>query len=64
MQASSISKLTTKGEILAMNYKGMATMASQFSFTSNVHNVFLLRKMDIYHERKNKEILKHLKISK
>ncbi len=55
MQAS-ISNLTTKGEIMAMNYKGMATMTSRFSFTSNVHNVFLLRKMDIYHERKIKEI--------
>jgi hypothetical protein len=55
MQAS-ISKVTTKGEIMAMNYKGMATMTSWFSFTSNVHNVFLVRKMNIYHERKNKAI--------
>lgn len=27
-----------------MNYKGMATTASQFSFTSNVHNVFFAKK--------------------
>jgi hypothetical protein len=47
-----------------MNHKGMATTTSWSSFTSNVHNVLFLRKMDIYHERKNKEIFKQLKISK
>jgi hypothetical protein len=36
-----------KGEIIAVNFK---TMASQFSFTSNVCDAFLLRKMDINRE--------------
>ncbi len=42
-----------KGEIIVMNSKTMATMASQFSSTFYVHDAFLLRKMDINHEEKN-----------
>jgi hypothetical protein len=36
-----------KGEIMTMNSKSMATMANQFSLTSNVHDAFLLGNMDI-----------------
>jgi hypothetical protein len=37
----------SKGEITTMNSKTMATMASQFSSTSDVHDASLLRKMNI-----------------
>jgi len=37
----------------------MATMASRFSFMSNASDAFLLGKMDINCERKNKLVLPH-----
>ncbi len=40
----------------------MATMASQFSSTSNVGDAFLLRKMDVNCERKNKININNLKV--
>lgn len=42
----------SKGEITTMNSKTMATMASQFSSTSDVHDASLLRKMNINCEKK------------
>jgi len=44
----------TKGKIVAMNSKNMATMANQLSSTSNVHEAFLLGKMNINHDKRNK----------
>ncbi len=47
-----------------MNSRGMAMMANQFPLPSNVHDVFLLRKMDINCESKNKIQINHLKMLK
>jgi hypothetical protein len=41
----------------------MATMASRFSSMSNVDDAFLLRKMDVNHERKNKININNLKVA-
>jgi len=38
-------------KILQMQFWNMATMASQFSSTFNIHDVFLANKMEIKHER-------------
>jgi hypothetical protein len=40
----------SKEVITTMNSKTMATMASQLFSMLNVHDAFLLRKMDINHE--------------
>jgi hypothetical protein len=45
----------TKGKITTMNFRNMAIMAIQFSFTSDVCDVFLLSKMDMNCERKGKK---------
>jgi hypothetical protein len=45
-----------KGEIATMNFKTLATMVSQFSSTSNVHDAFLLGKMDINREGKKTKL--------
>jgi hypothetical protein len=37
-----------------MSFKGMATMANQFSSTSNVRDAFLLNNMEINCGKKNK----------
>ncbi len=54
----------TKGEITTTNIKNMAIMAIPISFASNVYDAFLLSKMDINCERKEKyiSIWKHLEI--
>jgi hypothetical protein len=49
---------------MVVNFKSMATMASQFSSTFDVNDVFLLRKMDINNERKNKVKFSNLKMAK
>jgi hypothetical protein len=49
---------------MTMNFRNMATMANRFSFTSNVHDAFLLGKMDINYERNNKVKVNHLKMLK
>jgi hypothetical protein len=46
----------TKGEITTTNIKNMAIMAIPISFASNVYDAFLLSKMDINCERKEKYI--------
>jgi hypothetical protein len=53
-----------KGKISTVNFKNMATMAIRFSFASNVHDAFLLNKMGINHERKNKVKVSNLKMVK
>jgi hypothetical protein len=42
----------------------MATMLNHFSSSSNVCGVFLLGKMDINNERKNKVKINNLKMAK
>jgi hypothetical protein len=42
----------------------MATTASQFSSTFDVHDTFLLGKMYINHEKKNKVKISNLKMAK
>ncbi len=54
----------TKGKIVAMNSKNMATMANQLSSTSNVHDAFLLGKMNINHDKKNKVKISNLNMVK
>ncbi len=49
---------------MTMNFKNITTMANRFSLTSNVHDAFLLGKMDINCERKNKVKINHLKMLK
>jgi len=44
-----------------MNYRSIATMASQVSFTFDVNDVFLINKMEIDHEKKNKIKISNLK---
>jgi hypothetical protein len=53
----------SKGEIMTMNSKTIATMASWPSYMSNVHDAFLLRKMDINCEGKKLKI-NNLKMDK
>ncbi len=43
-----------KVKILQMQFWNMVTMASQFSSTSNIHDVFLANGMEINHERNPK----------
>jgi hypothetical protein len=47
-----------------VNFKSMATIANQFSSTSDITDVFLLGKMDINNERKNKVKISNLKMAK
>jgi hypothetical protein len=47
-----------------VNFKSMATLASQFSSTYDVNDVFLVGKMDINNERKNKVKISKLKVAK
>jgi hypothetical protein len=44
----------TKGKIMMMNFRNMATMVNQFSFTFDFHDAFSIGKMEINYERKNK----------
>jgi predicted amino acid racemase len=44
----------SKGEIVTVNSRNMATMGSQFFSTSYVYDAFLLRKMDLNCGTKNK----------
>jgi hypothetical protein len=44
-----------------MNFRSIATMASQVSFTFDVNDVFLINKMEIDHEKKNKVNINNLK---
>jgi hypothetical protein len=46
----------SKWEIVTMNSKIVAIVASRFSFMSNVYDAFLLRKMDINHEGKKNKV--------
>jgi hypothetical protein len=46
---------------MVVNFKSMATIANKFSSTSDVNDVFLLSKMDINNERKNKVNISNLK---
>jgi hypothetical protein len=50
-----------RGKIITMNYRSIATMASQVSFTFDVNDVFLINKMEIDHEKKNKIKISNLK---
>jgi hypothetical protein len=54
----------TKGKIVAMNSKNVATMANQLSSTSNVHDAFLLGKMNINHDKNNKVKIYNLNMVK
>jgi hypothetical protein len=54
----------SKGEIIGMNFKNMATITSRLSSTSNVYDAFLLTKMNVNHERKNKIKINNLKMVK
>jgi hypothetical protein len=54
----------TKGKIVAMNSKNMATMANQLSSISNVHDAFLLGKMNVNHDKKNKVKMNNLNLVK
>jgi hypothetical protein len=47
-----------KAKILQMQFWNMAKMASQFSSTFNIHDVFLANKTDINHERNPKYRIK------
>jgi hypothetical protein len=51
----------SKGEIITMNFRSIATVANQVSFTFDVNDVFLINKMEIDHERKNKVKISNLK---
>jgi hypothetical protein len=51
----------SKGEIITMNFRSIAIVASQVSFTFDVNDVFLINKMEIDHERKNKVKISNLK---
>ncbi len=44
-----------------MNFRSIATVANQVSFTFDVNDVFLINKMEIDHERKNKVKISNLK---
>jgi hypothetical protein len=58
-----ISKLIMK-EITTTKFKSTSTMARWFSITPNVHDVFLLGKMNINHERKKRVKTKNLKMAR
>jgi hypothetical protein len=53
-----------RGDIMIVNSKNMATMLNHFSSSSNVCDVFLLGKMDINNERKNKVKTSNLKMAR
>jgi hypothetical protein len=42
----------------------MASMATHFSSTSNVHDAFLISKMDINHDKNNKIKITNLEITR
>jgi hypothetical protein len=44
----------TKGKIMILNFRSMATMVNQFSYTFDFHDAFSIGKMEINCERKNK----------
>ncbi len=54
----------SKGEITNMNFKNTATITSRFSFTFNVYDAFLSRKMNVNREKKNKVKINNLKVVK
>jgi hypothetical protein len=54
----------SKGKFIGMNFKNMATITSRLSLTFNVSDVFLLRRMNVNCERKNKVKINNLKMVK
>jgi hypothetical protein len=46
---------------ISMDPMPMTTLASQVSFTFDVNDVFLINKMEIDHEKKNKVKISNLK---